>query len=120
MATVDLRRRRSPMGGYGELLLLAACVAGRMNEFAVLLNVTRMAWLTAPACTSASFTRPARIDNPAASALVQPSGRSALELSGNTAPFAHWNGAPPPETQFQASYATQLDALDPCCSTRPC
>ncbi len=43
-----------------------------------------------------------------------------MELSGNTAPFAHWNGALPPETQFQASYATQLDALDACCSTTPC
>src|ERR1700677_2534075 len=118
MVTVDLRRRRSPMGGYGEPLELAACVAGRMYEPAVLLNVTRMAWLTAPAWTSASFTRPASTESPAASALVPPSGRSALEPSWNTAPFAHWNGGPPPETQFHDSYATQLDALDACCSTR--
>src|SRR6201999_3219764 len=79
MSTLALSRSRNPIGGsevscdddawwragHREL----ACVAG---------TVTRIACLMCPDLTSDQVTRPGRIGSPAASAEVQPAGRSAL------------------------------------------
>src|ERR1700691_3392847 len=81
-----LRRSRKPIGGSAAFLLPAACVAGWMYACWELAIVKRMAWWTAPALTSDTFTRPGRIGNPAASALVHPSGRSVFEDRSNLAP----------------------------------
>src|ERR1700722_2671160 len=77
-----------------------------------------MAWVTVPACTSESRTRPARIDKPAASPDVHPAGRTALDVRSKTAPFAHSKGGLDTTTQFQASYEVQ--PLEPDWSTMPC
>ena len=48
--------------------------------------VNRIAWSTLPALTSFQRSRPGRIGSPAASAEVQPSGRSRLLGSDQVAP----------------------------------
>src|SRR2546421_406365 len=53
-----------------------------------------MAWLMAPAWTSAHRTRPGGVGRPAASADVQPAGRSAFAPRAQRAPLPANGGAP--------------------------
>src|SRR4051794_31754676 len=91
MSTPDLSRKRVPMGGADRLLLCPSeCLAGhtwlvRIPEPG---PVKRIAWVTRPEASSSYRVRPGRIAKPAASAEVQPSGRSWLVSRLNTAPFA--------------------------------
>src|SRR5580704_8357869 len=86
VSKLAFNRSLSPMGGSEVFALPAAWVAGWMYACWVLFTVKRIAWFTAPAITSETFTRPGRIGKPAASPLPQPSGRSASELRSNFAP----------------------------------
>jgi hypothetical protein len=82
-----LSRNRAPIGGYdGSLTDPASCRAGQTCLRSVTSVVNRMAWSTRPAFTSAYRRRPGRIGSPAASADVQPCGRSLLLVSDQVAP----------------------------------
>src|SRR5579871_3731473 len=87
MSKLALRRRRRPIGGrLGSLELDAKCVAGWMNPRWVCGAVKRIAWSMWPRWISSYRIRPAKIERPAASADVQPSGRSLFERRLKTAP----------------------------------
>ena len=64
-----------------------------------------------PARTSSGRTRPGRIGSPAASAEVQPSGRSRLEVRSNTAPEAAFQPRPLRRASY-SSYSLQVAGRD--------
>ncbi len=64
--------------------------------------VNRIAWSTWPALTSFQRSSPGRIGSPAASAEVQPSGRSLFDFSDQTAPEPATQ-RPPRTRVFQVS-----------------
>src|SRR5262245_43780893 len=87
MSTLALSRSRRPIGGSDESLDDdASCRAGQMYDACVDATVTRIAWSMWPDFMSAQVTSPGRIGRPAASADVQPAGRSLLLARSKIAP----------------------------------
>src|SRR5579862_4844025 len=87
-----LRRKRAPIGGRVESVLLPeAWRAGHRYSCCPLLRpqmlfaVKRIACAISPAAISSHRTSPGKIGRPAASADVQPAGRSAFEFKSNFA-----------------------------------
>jgi hypothetical protein len=80
-------RKRAPIGGNLWLAREpASCLAGQTCQRDVTSVVKRIAWSTFRFFTSRQRSRPGRIGSPAASADVQPSGRSALLSRRQVAP----------------------------------
>src|SRR5687767_10537830 len=80
-------RNRAPMGGKAsDDVEPASCRAGQRWWLLVSGVVKRMAWSMVSSRTSLQRSRPGRIGSPAASAEVQESGRSRLDVSDQTAP----------------------------------
>ena len=87
MANDAFSLNRAPIGGYaGSLTDPASCRAGHTCRRSVTTVVNRIAWSTVPDRTSAYRRSPGRIGSPAASADVQPCGRSRLLVSDQVAP----------------------------------
>src|SRR5438094_5667399 len=80
-----LRRKRAPNGIVLQLPV-AVWRAGQIWDAPAQPRVKRTAWLMSPAWISSTRTKPGMMGSPAASAEVQPSGRSAFEPRLNTAP----------------------------------
>jgi hypothetical protein len=89
MSLPGFSRSRAPIGSaYGLVLVVAVCEAGNTWPF-VSRRVARNAWrIGSGPKTSSKRTRPGRIARPAASALVQPSGRRPFASRRKTAPEA--------------------------------
>src|SRR6185437_9426384 len=86
MSNEALRRKRAPIGGRDELVLLPELWrAGQRYSMPFALRpqmaeaVKRIAWSIEPAATSSQRTRPGKMGSPAASAEVHVAGRSAFE-----------------------------------------
>src|ERR1044071_1371033 len=96
MLTEAFSRTRIPIGGrFGSVLLLAKWRAGRTYARRVreAVNLSACVISLRPK-TSSKRTSPGKIGSPAASAEVQPAGRSALELRSKTAPLSALQPAP--------------------------
>src|SRR5437588_3706795 len=78
---------RAHIGGHDEVDCPASCRAGQRCDCCVHCAVNLMACPISPGLTSSYRTRPGRIASPAASALVQPFGRSAFEARLQIAPL---------------------------------